>query len=262
MQVFASGTDTLNAAGARTLSVELPQPQKGRAVRVSIAANVRDVNRQTSGARTSVIVHPASFYIGAKALGASHQPSFVVTRTVRAPVERVWASLGQAPDLVRRWWGPDGWTCPIARMDVGLGRTSLVAMRVRDGVELYNRWTCTAIEPSKRLEFEVTFARPDGTDPAFHAGPTGGHPGPRPSRRDIYGRGRDDDASRCRVRVSADRCWTCPDWGRNSAWTSSSPRLPKTRSPRLERKQDGWVDVRGVGAPRCTGAVPEPESAA
>ena len=71
VQVFASGTDTLNALGARALSVELPQPKKGRAVRVSIAANVRDVNRQTSGARTSVIVHPASFYIGAKALGAS-----------------------------------------------------------------------------------------------------------------------------------------------------------------------------------------------
>jgi len=71
VQVFASGTDTLDASGARTLRVELPRPTKGRAVRVSIAANVRDVNRQTSGARTSVIVHPASFYIGAKALGSS-----------------------------------------------------------------------------------------------------------------------------------------------------------------------------------------------
>ncbi|MDB4911398.1 MAG: alpha-2-macroglobulin domain protein 2, partial [Gemmatimonadetes bacterium] len=72
VQLFASGTDTLDASGARALSVQLPAPKKGRAVRVSIAANVQDVNRQTSGARTSVIVHPASFYIGAKALGTSY----------------------------------------------------------------------------------------------------------------------------------------------------------------------------------------------
>ena len=39
-------------------------------MRVSIAANVQDVNRQSVGARTSAIVHPASFYIGAKALGS------------------------------------------------------------------------------------------------------------------------------------------------------------------------------------------------
>ncbi|MEO8879915.1 MAG: alpha-2-macroglobulin family protein [Gemmatimonadaceae bacterium] len=71
VQVFASGTDTLDATGVRTLAVELPAPTKGRAVRVSLAANVTDVNRQSSGARTSVIVHPASFYIGAKAIGTS-----------------------------------------------------------------------------------------------------------------------------------------------------------------------------------------------
>ncbi|MEO6210514.1 MAG: alpha-2-macroglobulin family protein [Gemmatimonadaceae bacterium] len=71
VQVFASGTDTLDATGARVLAVELPAPQKGRAVRVSLAANVTDVNRQSSAARTSVIVHPASFYIGAKAIGTS-----------------------------------------------------------------------------------------------------------------------------------------------------------------------------------------------
>ncbi len=71
VQIFASGTDTLDATGARALSVELPAPVKGRAVRVSLAANVTDVNRQSSGARTSVIVHPASFYIGAKAIGSS-----------------------------------------------------------------------------------------------------------------------------------------------------------------------------------------------
>ena len=71
VQLFANGADTLDASGSRVLAVQLPAPKKGRAVRVSIAANVQDVNRQTSGARTSVIVHPASFYIGAKALGAS-----------------------------------------------------------------------------------------------------------------------------------------------------------------------------------------------
>jgi uncharacterized protein YndB with AHSA1/START domain len=91
------------------------------------------------------------------------RPAFVVTRAVKAPVDRVWQAWTD-PDIVRRWWGPDGWTCPVANMDVAVGRTSLVAMRGPDGNDIYNRWTYTAVEPNARLEFEVTFASPDGTE--------------------------------------------------------------------------------------------------
>jgi uncharacterized protein YndB with AHSA1/START domain len=93
----------------------------------------------------------------------SDRPSFVVTRTVSAPVDRVWQAWID-PDIVRLWWGPAGWTCPVANLDVAVGHTTLVAMRSPDGHDIYNRWTYTAVEPDARLEFDVTFATPDGTE--------------------------------------------------------------------------------------------------
>jgi uncharacterized protein YndB with AHSA1/START domain len=43
-----------------------------------------------------------------------------VTRTCDAPPERVWVALTDG-ELVGRWWGPDGFTAPLARMDVRPG---------------------------------------------------------------------------------------------------------------------------------------------
>ncbi|MDQ6827405.1 MAG: MG2 domain-containing protein, partial [Gemmatimonadota bacterium] len=72
VDVFASGRDTLDATGQRTLRIKLPATEKGRAALVTISATVTDVNRQASGASQSVTVHPASFYIGAKPLGKNY----------------------------------------------------------------------------------------------------------------------------------------------------------------------------------------------
>jgi uncharacterized protein YndB with AHSA1/START domain len=91
------------------------------------------------------------------------EPSFVVSRRVPAPLDRVWAAWTES-EHVRRWWGPEGWTCPVAEMDVRPGGTTLVAMRGPGGADLYNRWTYLAVEPGSRLEYDVTFARPDGTE--------------------------------------------------------------------------------------------------
>ncbi len=67
--VFASGTDTLDATGHLTLAAGAPAPPKGRASWVSLEATVTDVNRQTVSGAASVLVHPASVYVGAKAAG-------------------------------------------------------------------------------------------------------------------------------------------------------------------------------------------------
>ena len=40
----------------------------------------------------------------------------VVTRVIDAPVEQVWKAWTD-PELVKQWWGPDGFTCPLARID-------------------------------------------------------------------------------------------------------------------------------------------------
>jgi uncharacterized protein YndB with AHSA1/START domain len=91
----------------------------------------------------------------------------VVTRTLDAPVDRVWVAWTE-PDLVRQWWGPQGFTAPVAKMDVREGGTSLVAMRSPEGPELYNTWTYEAVEPQERIVFVTRFADQEGNsvDPA------------------------------------------------------------------------------------------------
>ena len=87
----------------------------------------------------------------------------VLTRTFDAPVEAVWRAWTE-PDLVKRWWGPTGFTAPLAEMDVRKGGTSLVCMRPPaefGGQDLYNTWTYTTVIPMERLEFVQAFTDAD-----------------------------------------------------------------------------------------------------
>ena len=86
----------------------------------------------------------------------------VVTRTFDAPQERVWRAWSDA-DQVMTWWGPQGFTSPMCRMDFREGGTTLVCMRSGEGWELYNTWTYRSIEPMDRIEFVQRFADKDGT---------------------------------------------------------------------------------------------------
>jgi uncharacterized protein YndB with AHSA1/START domain len=90
-----------------------------------------------------------------------------LTRDFAVPVERIWDAW-TASEQVQRWWGPQGFTAPVANMDVREGGTSLVCMRSPDGHDLYNTWTYTRVEQPRRLEFVLRFAdeRGDAIDPS------------------------------------------------------------------------------------------------
>lgn len=85
----------------------------------------------------------------------------VVTRTFDAPTELVWKAWTD-PEHVKQWWGPKGFTSPVARMDVREGGTSLVCMRSPDGHDLYNTWAYRKIVPMKLIEFIMDWADEDG----------------------------------------------------------------------------------------------------
>jgi uncharacterized protein YndB with AHSA1/START domain len=88
----------------------------------------------------------------------------VVTRVFDAPVEQVWKAWSDS-DQVMRWWGPTGFTAPLARMDFREGGTSLVCMRAPKefgGQDLYNTWTYRKIVPMQQIEFIQNFADEQG----------------------------------------------------------------------------------------------------
>jgi uncharacterized protein YndB with AHSA1/START domain len=106
-------------------------------------------------------------------MSATH--NMVVTRVFDAPVERVWKAWSES-EQVRRWWGPTGFTCPVANMDFNEGGTSLVCMRAPaeyGGQDMYNTWTYQKITPMERIEFIHHFADKDGNKvaPSAHGLP-------------------------------------------------------------------------------------------
>jgi uncharacterized protein YndB with AHSA1/START domain len=101
----------------------------------------------------------------------------VVTRVFDAPVEAVWKAWSE-PGQVMRWWGPRGFTSPLARMDFREGGTSLVCMRAPaeyGGQDMYNTWNYRSIDPYQRIEFILNFTDQDGVklDPAGGMPPPG-----------------------------------------------------------------------------------------
>jgi len=58
------------------------------------------------------------------------QDAVRIERSFAAPVELIWA-MWTDPEHFAGWYGPDGATIPIAKMDVRVGGTRLVCMEVQ-----------------------------------------------------------------------------------------------------------------------------------
>ena len=91
-----------------------------------------------------------------------------VTRTFDVPVDQVWKAWVD-PEYVMQWWGPDGFTSPLARIDFREGGTSLVSMRSPEGQDLYNTWTYGRIVAHQRIEFVLRFTDQAGKPLDPHA---------------------------------------------------------------------------------------------
>lgn len=88
----------------------------------------------------------------------------VATRTFNAPVPLVW-QVWTDPELVMRWWGPQYFTSPSAKMDFRVGGTSIVCMRAPEnfgGGDTYSIWQYTKIVPMQTIEFIQNLADKNG----------------------------------------------------------------------------------------------------
>ncbi|MGC5221115.1 SRPBCC family protein [Micromonospora sp. DT81.3] len=100
----------------------------------------------------------------------------VAVRDLPAAPAEAWRSWTD-PELLHRWWGPTGFTCPTARMDVRVGGTSVVSMAAPElgFPEMFSAWTYTLIVEPRRLEFEFRFSDAEGLplDPQAAGAPPG-----------------------------------------------------------------------------------------
>ncbi len=88
-----------------------------------------------------------------------------VEREFDAPIDRVWAAW-TTPDDLRAWWGPIGFTCPRADVDIRPGGRIFVTMRAPDGwggFEQHSTWDIVDVDPPRRLSYVFRFADAAGT---------------------------------------------------------------------------------------------------
>jgi uncharacterized protein YndB with AHSA1/START domain len=62
--------------------------------------------------------------------GKAPKDAVVIERSFDAPVELIW-KMWTEPEHFKEWYGPDGATVPVAKMDVRVGGARLVCMEVQ-----------------------------------------------------------------------------------------------------------------------------------
>jgi uncharacterized protein YndB with AHSA1/START domain len=78
----------------------------------------------------------------------------VIERIFDAPVESVWKAW-TTPDLVKKWWGPEGFYAPSVKIDFRVGGKYIYAMHGPKGSEwdkdMYSAGVFKEIIPNKKL---------------------------------------------------------------------------------------------------------------
>ena len=85
----------------------------------------------------------------------------VITRIFDAPVEQLWKAWSD-PEYVMQWWGPNGFTAPLAKIDFREGGTSLVCMSPPQFGDMYSTWHYQEIMPLQRIDYIHNLADKDG----------------------------------------------------------------------------------------------------
>ncbi|TMB96599.1 MAG: SRPBCC domain-containing protein [Chloroflexi bacterium] len=96
----------------------------------------------------------------------------VIERVFEAPRELVWKAWTE-PERMMRWWGPEGFTCPVCEIDFRVGGKWLNCMRSPEGQEFWSTGVYREIVPRQRIVTTDSFADEKGNVvPASHYGMT------------------------------------------------------------------------------------------
>jgi uncharacterized protein YndB with AHSA1/START domain len=88
----------------------------------------------------------------------------VIERTFDAPVALIW-QMWTDPEYFKKWYGPKGFTVPVADMDMRVGGKRLVCMEMQTPDGSMKMWTTgeyTEIVPKERLVYTESPADENG----------------------------------------------------------------------------------------------------
>lgn len=94
----------------------------------------------------------------------------VIERVFDAPRDQVWRAWTD-PEEVKKWWGPEHFTSPSAKIDLREGGTYLYCMRSPDGKDYWSTGVFREIVPMERIVVTDSFADEKGNVvPGSHYG--------------------------------------------------------------------------------------------
>jgi len=85
----------------------------------------------------------------------------VVARSFNAPREQVWEAFTD-PAMVKRWWGPKGFTAPVIESEPKAGGRYLYCMRSPEGKDYWSAGWFKEFSPPERLVAIDSFADREG----------------------------------------------------------------------------------------------------
>lgn len=90
------------------------------------------------------------------------EDAVVIERVFEAPVDLVW-QMWTNPEHFKNWYGPTGFTVPVAEMDVRVGGKQLVCMASPDGsMKMWTTGEYTEVVPNERLVYTDSPADENG----------------------------------------------------------------------------------------------------
>ena len=91
--------------------------------------------------------------------------ALIITRIFDAPVEKVWKAW-TTPSLIKKWWGPKGFTAPSVKIDLRVGGIYTYAMKGPKGSEwdrvMYSSGIFKEIIPMKNIVVTDYFSDSEG----------------------------------------------------------------------------------------------------
>jgi len=94
---------------------------------------------------------------------AQDQPlrELVITRVFDAPRERVWRAWTE-PELIKKWWGPKGFTAPVTEIDARVGGRYRYYIRSANGLEIWSTGVFREMIPMEHCIITDSFADAEG----------------------------------------------------------------------------------------------------
>jgi uncharacterized protein YndB with AHSA1/START domain len=96
--------------------------------------------------------------------GTISKDAIVIERIFDAPVDLIW-QMWTLPEHFKNWYGPEGFTVPVAEMDVRVGGKRLVCMEMQKPDGSMKMWTTgeyTEVVPNERLVCTESMADENG----------------------------------------------------------------------------------------------------